>query len=90
VYELRLHNPWLLPFRLASNWTPAAERFVKKLLEEATNFWLVYKNNIKKKIYGELFMEVGKEILSLTNELCTKEYAVFSEELFEEGLDFDV
>jgi hypothetical protein len=78
----------LFPFRIASKWAPAAWKFVKKLLEEATNFWLVYKKNIQKKVYGDLFVEVEKESFSLTNELCTKEYAVFSEELFEKGVDF--
>jgi hypothetical protein len=78
----------LFPFRVASNWTPAAWGFVKKLLEKATSFWLVYKKNIEKKIYGDLFVEMEKESFSLANELCTKEYAVFSEELFEKGVKF--
>jgi hypothetical protein len=78
----------LFPFRVAVNWTPAAWRFVKKLLEEATNFSLVYKKNNQKKVYGDLFVELEKESFSLTNELCAKEYAVFSEELFDKGVDF--
>lgn len=75
------------PFRVASNWPPAAGRFVKKLLEESTNFWLVYKKNIKKKIYGDLFVEVENESFSLSNKLCNEEYGVYSEELFEEGVE---
>jgi hypothetical protein len=78
----------LLLFSVASNWTPAAGRFVKKLLEVSTNFWFIYKKHIKKKIYGDLFVEMEDERFSLADELCAKEYAVFSEELFEEGVEF--
>jgi hypothetical protein len=77
---------WLFLFRLASSWTAAAVRFVEELLEKSTKSWFVEKKNIKKKSYGDLFVELADENLSLSNELCNKEYAVFSEELFEEGI----
>ena len=77
---------WLFLFRLASSWTPAAVKFVEELLEKSTKFWFVEKKNIKKKSYGDLLVELADETLSLSNELYTKEYAVLSEELFEEGV----
>jgi hypothetical protein len=76
----------LLIFRVASNWTAAAVRFVKKLLEESTKSWLVYHKNIKRKVYGDLFVDLLDGSLSLSNELCNKEYAVWSKDLFEEGM----
>jgi hypothetical protein len=69
--------------RLSDSWTAAAVRFVKKLLEESTKSWLVYHKNIKKKIYGDLYVELSNGKFSLSNELCTQEYAVWSEEHFE-------
>ena len=61
-------------------------KFVEELLEKSTKFWFVEKKNIKKKSYGDLLVELADETLSLSNELYTKEYAVLSEELFEEGV----
>lgn len=77
---------WLFLFRLASTWTAAAVKFVEQLLEKSTKSWFVEKMNIKKKSYGDLLVELAEEYLSLSDELCNKEYAVFSEELFEEGV----
>jgi len=77
---------WLFLFRLASSWTAAAGKFVKELLEKSTKSWFVEKKNIKNKSYGDLFVEMADENLSLSNELCNKEYAVLCEELFEKGV----
>jgi hypothetical protein len=65
---------------------PAAVTFVEGLLKNSTKAWFVEKKNIKKKLYGDLFLELTDESLSLSNELCSKEHAVMSEELFEEGV----
>jgi hypothetical protein len=62
-------------------------RFVKRKLEESTKLWLVYHKNVKKKIYGDLFVELSNEIVNLSQELCSQEYAVRSEELFEKGVN---
>lgn len=61
-------------------------KFVEDLLEKSTKSWFVEKKNVKKTSYGDLLVELANESLSLSNELCNKEYAVFSEELFEEGV----
>jgi hypothetical protein len=76
----------LFLFRVASSWTAAALKFVEGLLEKSTKSWFVEKKNIKKKSYGDLLVELENESLSLSNVLCNKEYAVLSEELFEEGV----
>jgi len=77
---------WLFLFRLASSWTAAAGKFVEEVLKKSTKSWFVEKKNVKNKSYGDLLVELADENLSLSNELCNKEYAVLCEELFEEGV----
>jgi predicted metallo-beta-lactamase superfamily hydrolase len=76
---------WSLLYRVTSDWTAAAVRFVKRLLGESTKLWLVHHKIVKQKIYGDLFLELSGASLSLSKELCSQEYAVYSEEIFEEG-----
>lgn len=77
---------WLFLFRLSSSWTAAARKFVEELLEKSTKSWFVEKKNVKNKSYGDLLLELADENLSLSNELCNREYAVLGEDLFEEGM----
>jgi hypothetical protein len=76
----------LFLFRLSSSWTAAARKFVEELLEKSTKSWFVEKKNVKNKSYGDLLLELADENLSLSNELCNREYAVLGEDLFEEGM----
>lgn len=84
--EIKDCHVWLFLFRLASSWTAAAGKFVEELLEKSTKSWFVEKKNVKNKSYGDLLVELADENLSLSNELCNREYAVLCEDHFEEGM----
>ncbi|XP_069700482.1 putative ATP-dependent RNA helicase TDRD12 [Periplaneta americana] len=67
-------------------WTAAAFRFVKTLLDESVCCWVTYQSGNERKICGDLHIKLPTRIISLSSELCNKQYALLSEELFVEAL----
>ena len=75
-------------FRMLDHWTSSAVRFVKKLLDDSINVYVVGYRNKKEVIYGDLYLELVNGVVNLKEELCKNEFAIISKDTTDQGKSY--